>query len=102
MGCCNCLQKVYKCLQILLTLPAIFANIDEPCRSDGMVDMTDSKSVAGDCVRVQVSSPVSQIPCQNGEGFFLPPSATGSAFLVLNFISLAAILASYEQIHTGN
>lgn len=23
-----------------------------------MVDMTDSKSVAGDCVRVQVSSPV--------------------------------------------
>ena len=41
-----------------LTLPAIFANINEPCRSDGMVDMTDSKSVAGDCVRVQVSSPV--------------------------------------------
>ena len=37
-----------------------------------MVDMTDSKSVAGDCVRVQVSSPVSQIPCQSGEGFFLP------------------------------
>ena len=35
-----------------------------------MVDMTDSKSVAGDCVRVQVSSPVSQIPCQIGEGFF--------------------------------
>gem|GEM_PF-2277623 len=37
-----------------------------------MVDMTDSKSVAGDCVRVQVSSPVSQIPCQTAGDFFLP------------------------------
>ena len=27
-----------------------------------MVDMTDSKSVAGDCVRVQVSSPVRKLP----------------------------------------
>ena len=36
-----------------------------------MVDMTDSKSVAGDCVRVQVSSPVSN-PLPIGRGFFLP------------------------------
>ncbi len=44
-----------------------------------MVDMTDSKSVAGDCVRVQVSSPVLQIPCQSGEGFFFAPTRYGFA-----------------------
>ena len=38
-----------------------------------MVDMTDSKSVAGDCVRVQVSSPVSKLPSSR-ELFFMSKS----------------------------
>ena len=37
-----------------------------------MVDMTDSKSVAGDCVRVQVSSPVRFLRLSGSlEGLFI-------------------------------
>ena len=35
-----------------------YAIVFKPSRRGGMVDTIDSKSIAGDCVRVQVSSPV--------------------------------------------